>query len=84
MLSNKKELERIPLHKSLRSMMNRRFLTQTQAHRKPEGHPNNASNEAGMNECRSGREKRLFNLKEAAVYLGRWEWGVRRLIWSGK
>ncbi len=26
--------------------------------------------------------KRLFNLKEAAEYLGRSVWGVRELIWS--
>jgi hypothetical protein len=26
--------------------------------------------------------KRLFNLKEAAEYLGRSVWGVRALIWS--
>jgi excisionase family DNA binding protein len=31
----------------------------------------------------NGRDKRLFNMKEAAVYLGRSEWGVRRLIWGG-
>lgn len=28
--------------------------------------------------------KRLFTLKEAAVYLGRTEWGMRDLIWSGQ
>jgi excisionase family DNA binding protein len=28
--------------------------------------------------------KRLFTLKEAAQYLGRSEWGMRELIWSGK
>jgi hypothetical protein len=26
--------------------------------------------------------KRLFTLKEAAVYLGRSEWGMRELIWK--
>jgi excisionase family DNA binding protein len=26
--------------------------------------------------------KRLYTLKEAAVYLGRSDWGVRELIWS--
>ena len=36
-----------------------------------------------MNKFRSEKEKRLFNMKEAALYLGRSEWGVRRLIWSG-
>ncbi len=28
--------------------------------------------------------KRLYTLKEAAVYLGRTEWGMRELIWSGQ
>jgi excisionase family DNA binding protein len=28
--------------------------------------------------------KRLYTLKEAAKYLGRSEWGMRGLIWSGK
>jgi len=28
--------------------------------------------------------KRLFTLKEAAVYLGRTEWGIRDLAWSGR
>lgn len=28
--------------------------------------------------------KRLYTLKEAAQYLGRSEWGMRELIWSGK
>jgi len=27
--------------------------------------------------------KRLYNIKEAAEYLGRSKWGVRRLIWDG-
>ena len=27
--------------------------------------------------------KRLYTLKEAAGYLGRSEWGMRELIWSG-
>jgi hypothetical protein len=27
--------------------------------------------------------KRLFTIKEAAVYLGRGVWGVRDLIWKG-
>jgi len=26
--------------------------------------------------------KRLYTLKEAAVYLGRSEWGMRELIWA--
>jgi hypothetical protein len=29
-------------------------------------------------------ERRLFNLKDAASYLGRPVYGVRSLIWSGK
>jgi excisionase family DNA binding protein len=28
--------------------------------------------------------KRLYTLKEAAEYLGRSEWGMRELVWSGK
>ncbi len=27
--------------------------------------------------------KRLYNLSEASVYLGRSTWSVRRLIWDG-
>ena len=27
--------------------------------------------------------KRLYTLKEAAIYLGRSDWSVRRLIWKG-
>jgi excisionase family DNA binding protein len=27
--------------------------------------------------------KRLYDIKEAATYLGRSAWAVRRLIWSG-
>jgi excisionase family DNA binding protein len=29
-------------------------------------------------------QKRLYSLPEAAVYLGRSEWSVRRLIWAGE
>jgi excisionase family DNA binding protein len=29
-------------------------------------------------------DKRLYTLKEAALYLGRSVWGIRELIWSGK
>jgi len=28
--------------------------------------------------------KRLYTIKEAAVYLGRPVWGIRSLIWDGK
>lgn len=28
-------------------------------------------------------QKRLYNLSEAAVYLGRSLWSIRRLIWNG-
>lgn len=28
--------------------------------------------------------KRLYSLSEAAIYLGRSTWSVRRLIWSGE
>jgi hypothetical protein len=31
----------------------------------------------------SSMPKRLFTIKEAAVYLGRGVWGVRDLIWKG-
>ena len=27
--------------------------------------------------------KRLYTVKEAAVYLGRTDWGVREIIWKG-
>lgn len=29
-------------------------------------------------------QKRLYSIEEAALYLGRSEWGIRRLIWAGK
>lgn len=29
-------------------------------------------------------KKRLYNLKDAAAYLGRTVWGIRELIWSGR
>ena len=29
-------------------------------------------------------QKRLFSLPEAAVFLGRSDWSVRRLIWAGE
>ena len=29
-------------------------------------------------------KKRLYNLKDAAVYLGRPVYGVRELVWSGR
>lgn len=28
--------------------------------------------------------KRLYSIKEAAVYLGRTEWALREMIWAGK
>lgn len=28
--------------------------------------------------------KRLFSLKDSAVYLGRTVWGVRELVWNGR
>ena len=33
---------------------------------------------------RTSLVKRLYTLHEAALYLGRSTWGVRRLIWSGE
>ena len=35
-----------------------------------------------MNE-QSKATKRLYSLPEAAVYLGRSTWSIRRLIWNG-
>lgn len=32
----------------------------------------------------SHSEKRLYTLKEAAGYLGRSEWSMREIIWSGE
>lgn len=29
-------------------------------------------------------QKRLFNIKEGAVYLGRSVWAVREMLWAGK
>ena len=28
--------------------------------------------------------KRLYSIKESAVYLGRSEWAIREMIWAGK
>ena len=28
-------------------------------------------------------KKRLFSIPEAAIYLGRSDWSIRRLIWNG-
>ena len=33
---------------------------------------------------RTSLVKRLYNLHEAAIYLGRSTWSVRRLIWAGE
>jgi len=32
----------------------------------------------------SPKVKRLYTLKEAACYLGRSDWSVREMLWSGK
>ena len=37
-----------------------------------------------MPETRPRPLKRLFSLPEAATYLGRSTWSVRRLIWNGE
>ena len=29
-------------------------------------------------------QKRLYSIKEASVYLGRSEWAIREILWSGK
>jgi hypothetical protein len=44
--------------------------------------PNQILNRA--DKATSSLLKRLFTLKEGAEYLGRSEWGMRELIWSGK
>jgi excisionase family DNA binding protein len=31
-----------------------------------------------------GLSKRLYNIKEGAVYLGRTVWAVREMLWAGK
>ena len=36
------------------------------------------------NPVRDRLSKRLYNLKEAAVYLGRSVWAVREMLWNGK
>lgn len=28
--------------------------------------------------------KRLYNIKEAAMYLGRTQWGIREMVYAGK
>ncbi len=33
-------------------------------------------------EIRQRPKQRLYSVKDAAVYLGRTEWGMRELIWS--
>ena len=30
------------------------------------------------------KQKRLYSIKEASVYLGRTVWAVREMIWAGK
>ncbi len=40
-----------------------------------------------MNKSKLKKEtlrKRLYSIKEAAVYLGRSEWPIREMIWAGK
>jgi len=37
-----------------------------------------------MNKNKIDRIKRLYSIKEAAVYLGRTDWSIRELIWKGK
>jgi excisionase family DNA binding protein len=44
----------------------------------------NNTRENKAHRINSPMHKRLFNLKEAAEYLGRPVWGVRTLIWNGK
>lgn len=35
-------------------------------------------------EISNPKQKRLYTLKEAAEYLGRSRWGMRKLIWAGR
>lgn len=35
-------------------------------------------------ETRKTATKRLYTIKEAALYLGRSVWSMRELVWSGK
>lgn len=35
-------------------------------------------------EISNPKQKRLYTLKEAAQYLGRSEWGMRDLVWTGR
>jgi len=37
-----------------------------------------------INENLINIEKRLYSIKEAAIYLGRSPWGIRELQWRGK
>jgi hypothetical protein len=43
------------------------------------GRPKRTSKESTINPLR----KRLYSLQEAAIFLGRTEWGMRELIWAG-
>ncbi len=44
----------------------------------------NGAREKETNNALTPLRKRLFTLKQAASYLGRSEWGMRELIWSGR
>ena len=36
------------------------------------------------NRARYKTEKRLYNIEEASVYLGRSVWALREMLWAGK
>ncbi len=37
-----------------------------------------------INNPKCSLQKRLFNIQEGAVYLGRSVWAVREMLWAGK
>ena len=46
--------------------------------------PQSAGRELGVGRMKEKPKKRLYSLPEAAEYLGRSKWSIRRLMWSGK
>jgi Helix-turn-helix domain len=45
--------------------------------------PDQREKEMEVKQIAERRDKRLFNVREAAMCLGRSEWSLRRLIWGG-
>lgn len=58
-------------------MVNKRRDSASMVCKNPGGNPKMKANTDFV-------ERRLYNLKAAAEYLGRPVWGVRTLIWNGK